>query len=478
MTDRRRSRWSHPVLHVRGREPAATARRSICAVPAVDAKKKAASIGATGARADRHASGPRRSPLTAIRILLAAVLLPAGLACNLLGYGKEPTATLEPEFEGYSLEEALAVEPEDRRETVLELMGPPDAFRITFQELEGSVVRMEEWSYFDALTRFDFIDGELLWTVELEPVPDGTLYAHRYDPRNFTAYMSTSQVTALLEDQELERVDLTEADIEAGLIMAGDQILLGFDDDRLVYVQTFILIPEAGQDAAQAQATAIVAASPPTPSATATHPGPPTNTPRPGDPLPRARGELIFADSFDSPEGGAVPLFGPESMTLAYEAGQGGMTGIFQGGVLAAMYDQPVIADFIAELEIRAENLDPGSRVGLIFRSDDAQGGLERYYNLALGPGDATLAIDAWKQGQWVLQRQTPVSPALLPPSGTHRLRLEVEGSRFRVFLNGTFVLEVVDTSLPEAGILGLSLVSAAPPETVTFDNLRVYALP
>ncbi len=173
-----------------------------------------------------------------------AVVMLSGLSCNALASSSGSNEPPVADDQSYSLEEALAVTPVDRRQSVLDLMGPPDAFKITFQELDGSIVRSEEWSYFDSLTRFDFIDGEMLWTVDLDPVPDASLYAHRYDPRDYVAYMSTAEVEDLLSDQILERTDLAEADIEAGLLMSGDQILLGFDDDRLVFVQTFILTPE------------------------------------------------------------------------------------------------------------------------------------------------------------------------------------------------------------------------------------------
>lgn len=167
-------------------------------------------------------------------LLAGVVLLIAGMACN------APLLT----GEAMTVEEALAVEPVDRRQEVLEEMGAPDAFTITFQQIEGQTVRWEEWSYHEFDSRFDFVDGELLWAVELEPVPDGSIYAHFYDPRDFHASMTTAEARQLLADQELVQVDLAEGDIPGGLLLAGDQILLGFENDRLVYVQTLILTPE------------------------------------------------------------------------------------------------------------------------------------------------------------------------------------------------------------------------------------------
>lgn len=182
-------------------------------------------------------------------LLFVGALVGLILACNL---GSTVGDQIDLSSEGIiietppelTLEEALAGAVEDRRGTVLEEMGAPDVFTIVFEDLEGTTVRSEQWSYLDYGSRFDFIDGELLWTIDLEPVPDGSIYAHFYDPLNFTSYMSINEVRALLEDQELLEVDLTEADLPGGMMLVGDQIVLGFDQGRLVYVETLILSPE------------------------------------------------------------------------------------------------------------------------------------------------------------------------------------------------------------------------------------------
>jgi hypothetical protein len=144
-----------------------------------------------------------------------------------------------------SLHDALQVAPEDARPEIVDQLGPPDAFTVTMQEVEGQMVRQEEWAYFDEATRIDFVDGSLVWTVDIEPVPEGSLLASYYDPLAFQARMSLDEVRALLPGQDLAVVDLAEADMPGGVAVAGDQILLGFDQDQLVYVQTFALAPEA-----------------------------------------------------------------------------------------------------------------------------------------------------------------------------------------------------------------------------------------
>jgi hypothetical protein len=156
----------------------------------------------------------------------------------------EAVVALMAEETGLTLEEALNTPAEDNRDRLLELMGPPDTFRLTFQELEGMDVRWEEWAYYDLGARFDFVDGQLLWTVDLEPAPELAIYAHFYDPREFTAGMSPAEAKALLVDQELSEMDLAEGDIPGGLMMGADQLMLGFDQERLVYAESYFLAPE------------------------------------------------------------------------------------------------------------------------------------------------------------------------------------------------------------------------------------------
>ena len=171
---------------------------------------------------------PRPRPLAVLPLLVLAAL-----ACNLPGVGQSTASSAEAEM---SLAEALTVPAEDARPETLRLMGLPDAFSIEWQDLDGQRVRWEEWSYFDQGTRFDFIDGELLWTIDIDPAPDGSLFAHFYDPLEFDDGMPPAAgrsplapVGNLLGDQDLDDLPLDEAEIPAGLILAGDQILLGFD---------------------------------------------------------------------------------------------------------------------------------------------------------------------------------------------------------------------------------------------------------
>jgi len=199
-------------------------------------------------------SGFWRNRGRSIRLFLMAFALTlSALACNLpLAAGENDQADQTDLSEidalmeevGLSIDEVMADPMLDERHETLQYMGAPDSFTLQWQELQGQMVRWEEWSYYDFESRFDFVDGVLLWTLDLEQAPNGSIFAHYYDPLAFEYGMTMIDVVSLIPDIDLTEIALDEADIPGGVLYAGDQILLGFDQDALVYVQTFILEPE------------------------------------------------------------------------------------------------------------------------------------------------------------------------------------------------------------------------------------------
>jgi len=121
-------------------------------------------------------------------------------------------------------------------------MGSPDAFVITVDEVDGVLVRAESWLYYEVATQIDLLDGEILWTVELEPLASGALYPLWFEPAQFDLLASTEDVRSGLADVELEEIGIEDEAFESGLFLAGEQLLLGFVDDQLVYVETFPLV--------------------------------------------------------------------------------------------------------------------------------------------------------------------------------------------------------------------------------------------
>ena len=218
--------------------------------------------------AQPSARKPGRSKLLlacgAAAIILACVCLavggvglvsgvPDGVAASinrLLGGMAGDTAT---EITPDDLALALAAPRTDERPEVLERLGLPDEFDVSIVEVEGGQVRLESWRYYGFGTRVDFADGVIVWTIDLEPVAHSTLFPAWYDPTAFEAGMTPEEVTPLLvaaspAGTAPETIDVSEGgeDLAGLLLLAGDQITIGFENGGLVYVETLGMTVQEG----------------------------------------------------------------------------------------------------------------------------------------------------------------------------------------------------------------------------------------
>ena len=151
------------------------------------------------------------------------------------------------------LTETLAGDVGDDRPDVLAYLGRPDAFNISTVTVVGVPVKMESWNYYQFGTRVDFVDGAAVWTVEIEPLPEGTILPAWYDPLAFEVGMSEEEATRIVATAspagvEPEMIDLGPggADLAGGMALVGDQILIGLYQGEVVYVETVALVPEGG----------------------------------------------------------------------------------------------------------------------------------------------------------------------------------------------------------------------------------------
>jgi len=180
-------------------------------------------------------------------------LLTSSIACSLTNFLPDvPVLGGAEDYEDLST--ALDAEIVDDRPGVLEYLGPPDAFDISIVEVEDGQVRKESWRYFQYGTRVDFVDGEAIWTIEIDPMPEDTFFAAWYDPLSFKAGMNVSEVSQVIAEAspaeaEPEQISLTQGgeDLADGNMLVGDQIIVGFDQGQLVYVETIALMPEGGE---------------------------------------------------------------------------------------------------------------------------------------------------------------------------------------------------------------------------------------
>ena len=402
----------------------------------------------------KNASPPFRKFLPLIIILIIIPLLGCNLT-NILGDRFSKSDTM-------SLEEALEVTPVDARPTVLEEMGPPDTFTINFSDLEGQTVRWENWSYFDFTRQFDFIDGELLWTIDIEEVPDGSIYAHFYDPLEFQASMSLAEVQNLLPGQELVEIDLAAVDLEGALILAGDQIMFGFVDDQLVYVETVILSPsEDGQPLGD--------------FGSGTNQGnqPEETTPDPTDSAP-----INFVDDFESDISLAKPVFDSSFMEYENIDGKGVLTTHYAQAVMVAYYDEPIMDDFILEVEIHPLSFAEGAKAGVMFRSENPTIGSDYYYLIAVMPSRQEIRFEAWYGGEFSVWEYQSIPPDLVPQYDIYNLEIDCQADSIKVYLRDKLAAEFSNDLIGDPGNFGLIIVSPDPGETALFDNLAISEHP
>jgi len=139
---------------------------------------------------------------------------------------------------------------DDRRVFQVEL-GLPDAFSLSFeQDPDGARYRVETWTY--ALTGMwlTFADGVLIETGSLDVTADDlSAWPVEYDPFAFEPDMTLEQVQALLEGQELVSLEVPAEFGEDMLLYGGDQIVLGFTEGELEFVETLPITVDALDEA-------------------------------------------------------------------------------------------------------------------------------------------------------------------------------------------------------------------------------------
>ncbi|CAB4880400.1 unannotated protein [freshwater metagenome] len=139
------------------------------------------------------------------------------------------------------------IQPGYERQAVLDALGEPDAFRLTVNDLDGVSVTQESLVYGELTARIDLVDGVVAGTETIDPYPTGTMYPHQYSSWELRGGMTAQEARSALEGVELVSMDGSAVGIPGGTWLAGNQLLLGFADNKLVYAETFPLTPdEAG----------------------------------------------------------------------------------------------------------------------------------------------------------------------------------------------------------------------------------------
>jgi len=132
------------------------------------------------------------------------------------------------------------------RDQVESLMGPPDAFSISFDQAEGgssaTIVRYETWFYFDIQTAFEFVDGDLLSNMPVDDVAPLAILPRQYSPGQFKREMTWEDIKKLVtEPDAFSRADLPDAYGEKAWAYYGEQLMVAFDEEGLSLVETYPL---------------------------------------------------------------------------------------------------------------------------------------------------------------------------------------------------------------------------------------------
>ena len=194
-----------------------------------------------------------------------------------------------------------------------------------------------------------------------------------------------------------------------------------------------------------------------------------------------AKWQPLFVDKFESATQSMTPLFGPKIMSARNANGEAEVTGRAPG-ILPAMFDQFLVADFLLECEVRAPAVPSGAGYGFIFRAADVvNGGIAKYYALLFDPNQHTLVLNLWKETQWITGPTRSLPEGLLEVGRKSRITLEARGNRFRVSIDGQLVFEpsFTESFALKEGRIGFCLSGVdAQAWTVYFDNFQVSAPP
>ena len=260
-----------PTVMAADYAPATGAPMAPVRAPAPDASLRPPAIPSIGpsAPAPPPASAPPRKNSRRSKLLLAcgvvAILVMCGclmaLAAGMVsGVSDGPAAGINRLLGGAAsavssedLQIALAVPVVDERPEILEnLGGPTSSISPLWRSMVGRSAS-KSWRYYGLGTRVDFADGVIVWTIDLEQTEDGTFFPAWYDPTQFETDMTIEEATALLTTASPagtvpERIGLSEGgeDLAGVELLVGDQITVGFDDGRLVYVETIGVTTQEG----------------------------------------------------------------------------------------------------------------------------------------------------------------------------------------------------------------------------------------
>jgi hypothetical protein len=140
------------------------------------------------------------------------------------------------------------VELSQQQQLLIDEFSWPDSFTILEADDEqGEHVRFETWIYYGGKITFTFFDGVFQVEGDVETLPDGFISTPHH-PDQFPLGASPDQIQSLLQDHTLVPIDHSEAIQPGAQMFVAQQLVLGFLDNRLFYVDALAFIPEGSEE--------------------------------------------------------------------------------------------------------------------------------------------------------------------------------------------------------------------------------------
>ena len=162
-----------------------------------------------------------------------------------IALGEETAAGISAQWD----QEVLKLIPADSRLETIEALGMPDAFTLIMaaKSLDlNEITRHETWFYYRAGLRFEFVNGIVVSSDELEDVNLETVEAvyTPYRPHQFLPGLDIEAVADIIGEQKYVLYELGDDPLQDGELVYARQLALGFKNGSLFYVRTFPLFTD------------------------------------------------------------------------------------------------------------------------------------------------------------------------------------------------------------------------------------------
>ncbi len=187
-------------------------------------------------------------------------------------------------------------------------------------------------------------------------------------------------------------------------------------------------------------------------------------------PAPTPLYPLALQDDFSDPTSG-WPTTDQPGYGLRYANGQYQILAKDKDLFAWSVYDR-TFSDFSVEVEASKQSGPDNNFFGLMFRRQDR----ENFYRFDIS-SEGQYFLSKSVGGQWATLIDWTTSPHILTGEATNRLRVDCQGTKISLYVNGRHLADASDASFSQ-GAIGLFAGSTEenPNLVIAFDNFRVWA--